>query len=222
MVLFDLSLPTRRRLRVSFTKKRKGLDDKPLIPNLGKVLRSKNPNKPSVFFRHIFENDKIKKILGANLVFLTLASSVIPANNALAENPESTTIEAPLVLSTKNGVQYPVEDVKITTQYRFYHPGIDLDGETGDSVKPIMGGKVEFVGYSKYGYGNSIIVNHGSGTASLYAHLSKIEVQKGDSVKTETKIGEMGASGRAFGDHLHLEVYEDGQVINPLSVLPNQ
>ncbi len=220
MIPFDLGLPARYRLSVCFTKKRKNLDSKPILPNLGRVLRSNNPNKVSVFFRHIFENEKVKKLFGANLALLVIASSFIPSQNTIKESEENTEIQTPLVLRTQNGVQYPVEDIKITTYFRFYHPGIDLDGVTGDVIKPIMGGKVEFVGYSKYGYGNSIVVNHGSGTSSLYAHLSKIYVKEDNLVNTETKLGEMGASGRAFGDHLHLEVHENGRAINPLSILP--
>jgi murein DD-endopeptidase MepM/ murein hydrolase activator NlpD len=222
MILFDLGLPARYRLSVSFTKRRENLDNEPFVPNLGKVLRSKNPNKVSVFFRHIFENEKVKKIFGANLAFLVIASSLIPPQNTFKESEENTEIQTPLVLSTQNGVRYPLGKIKITTPFRFYHPGIDLDGETGDVIKPIMGGKVEFVGYSKYGYGNSVVINHGSGTSSLYAHLSKIDVKEGDVVNNETKLGEVGASGRAFGDHLHLEVHENGRAINPLSILPSK
>lgn len=196
------------------------MDEKPFIPNLDKVLRAKKGNKISVFFRYIFENTKIKKLFGANLAILMLASSLTPSSNTFAENIQAEKVEAPIVLVTQNGVQYPVENVKITTQYRFYHPGIDLDGVTGDPIKPIMSGKVDFVGYSNYGYGNSVIINHGNGTESLYAHLSKIDVKVGDSVNSETKLGEMGASGRSFGDHLHLEVHENDRPINPLIILP--
>ena len=69
-------------------------------------------------------------------------------------------------------------------------------------------------------YGNAILINHGSGFLSLYAHLSKILVKKDDIVTNQTVIGKIGATGRAFGDHLHLEIYENGKTINPLSVLP--
>jgi len=117
-------------------------------------------------------------------------------------------------------IQYPVEPVKITQGFGFFHPGIDLDGLTGDKIRPIKSGVVEAVSYSKYTYGNAIIVNHGDDLTSLYAHLSKIDVSEGDSVTTDTVIGEMGATGHASGDHLHLEIRDSGRAINPFTILP--
>jgi murein DD-endopeptidase MepM/ murein hydrolase activator NlpD len=83
-----------------------------------------------------------------------------------------------------------------------------------------MAGFVEEISYSRLAYGNAVIVNHGNKITSLYAHLSKIEVEKGQEVNIETKLGEMGATGRAWGDHLHLEIRDHGYPINPFSVLP--
>jgi murein DD-endopeptidase MepM/ murein hydrolase activator NlpD len=139
---------------------------------------------------------------------------------AYSEPIEASSIEVPVVLTTEQSTQYPVKEVKITQGYRFYHPGIDLDGATGNPIKPIMGGVVERTEYSRFDYGKSVVISHGGGIESRYAHLSKIDVFVGEEVSKETKLGEMGATGRAFGDHLHLEVYQDGKPINPLSVLP--
>jgi murein DD-endopeptidase MepM/ murein hydrolase activator NlpD len=150
-----------------------------------------------------------------------LASSLVPqtlhAYSPADEEPSF--IESPLIVETKHGVSYPTEAVRITQNYGFFHPGIDFDGITGDPINPITAGKVELIEYSNVGYGNAVYINHGNGTKSLYAHLSKINVSEGDTVTTETIIGEMGATGRSFGDHLHLEVYEDGRRVNPLTIL---
>jgi len=216
----NINLPAKYRLELNLIKKRKDLDNEPLIPSLGKIRRTRTGNKISRFFRHVFEHKNIKKILGTNLAFLILGASILPSTSAGAFEGEINNVNSPLVLTTEKGIQYPLKAIKITQGYRFFHPGIDLDGTTGDVVYPIMIGKVEGVEYSRFGYGKSVTISHGSGTMSLYAHLSKIDVSKGQEVDMNTKIGEMGASGRAFGDHLHLEFHENGKTINPLAILP--
>jgi murein DD-endopeptidase MepM/ murein hydrolase activator NlpD len=201
-------------------RKRGGSDDKPLLPNLGRVRRARRGSKISRFFRHIFEHKKIKRVLGTNLALLIIASSFFPTKDALPTDSEENIVMAPaVVLTTERPIQYPVVDVKISQGYRLFHPGVDFDGVTGDKVSPVMAGQVEAVGYSRLGYGNAVLINHGGGIASLYAHLSKINVSKGQEVTTRTKLGEMGATGRAYGDHLHLEIRDYGKPVNPLSVL---
>jgi len=121
---------------------------------------------------------------------------------------------------TEIGTRFPVEGVKVTQGYKYFHPGIDFDGLTGDPIYPIMNGRVKAISRSRFAYGNAILVEHGSALESLYAHLSKIYVKEGDRVDIKTPIGEMGATGRATGDHLHLEVRDNGRPISPYSVLP--
>ena len=188
---------------------------------MGEIRRVRRGSKFSRFFRHIFEHKKIKKVLGTNLALLVIVSSLFPTKDALPADWEENIVTAPtVVLTTERPVQYPVVPVKVSQGYRVFHPGIDFDGITGEEIRPIMSGEVEAVGYSRLGYGKSVVVNHRNGKTSLYAHLSKINVSKGQEVTTRTKIGELGATGWAVGDHLHLEVHDHGQPINPLSVLP--
>jgi len=222
MVKFSINLPTKYRLHLQIVKKRRNLDDIPLTPSLGKILRIRNGSKISRYFRHIFENSKIKRLLGANLAALLIANSFIPHSSPNAYEFEANTISAPIVLETKSGIQFPVANIKITQGYNFFHPGIDLDGVTGDDIRSISAGYVEKIEYSKFGYGNSILINHGNEIKSLYAHLYKIDVEKGYEVTKETRLGEMGATGRARGDHLHLEIYENGKTINPLLFLTSK
>lgn len=220
MIRLSINLPTKRRLDLKLVKSRKRSDDEPLLPSLGKILRVRKGSKISRFFRHIFEHKKIKKIFGANLAILAFLTTFIPTSaNFDIKTEEASVTEAPIVIKTETGVQYPVEDIKITQGYTFFHPGIDFDGITGDPVYPISSGKVESISYSRFAYGNAVIVNHGNKTYSMYAHLSRITVDKGEQVNNGTKIGEIGATGRSFGDHLHLEVIENGKKINPLAIL---
>lgn len=210
MIRGSFSLPTRHRL-----------DKTLLFPNLGRILRAKKGSKLSRFFRHIFEHKKIRKVLGTNLAILVIATSFAPAKAAVSGNFEENIIaEAPYVFPVEKSVQYPVRTVKISQGYSPFHSGIDFDGVTGDEVKPVMAGRVEAVGHSKLGYGNVVLINHGGRRVSLYAHLSKISVAESQEVSTLTKIGELGATGRSLGDHLHLEVLDHGHPINPLTVLP--
>jgi murein DD-endopeptidase MepM/ murein hydrolase activator NlpD len=189
---------------------------------MGKVLRVRAGSKFSRFFRYIFEHKRIKKILGTNIALIVVLSSFVPARATSDIEPEQIVIsEETTPLITQSGIQYPVEKIKITQGYKFYHPGIDLDGITGDLIQPVMTGVVENISYSRFAYGNAVIVNHGNKITSLYAHLSKIEVEKGQEVTIKTKLGEMGATGQAWGDHLHLEIRDHNYPINPLSVLPH-
>lgn len=217
------NLPHRYRLDIELVKGRENVGLTPIfdlkkhIP--GKLRRG---SKTSRFFRSLFEHNSLKKFFGVNMVLMAFGTSLIPSNIQGVEEiyaEESQVTQLPLVVKTEVGIQYPVEIVKITQGYKFYHPGIDLDGNKGDKIKPIIAGVVSEVGYSRVGYGNNVIINHGNNTFSLYAHLSKINVKKGDVVTKDTIIGEMGATGRASGDHLHLEIYEAGKKLNPLTIL---
>ena len=67
--------------------------------------------------------------------------------------------------------------------------------------------------------GNYIMVDHGSGFSSLYAHLSRIKVKTGQEVDKNTVIGLVGSTGLSTGSHLHLEVYDHGEPFNPLTIL---
>ena len=208
-------------------KRRKSPLLEPMIPT-SKIVNKKYRKGSLVgkFFRHIFEHKNIKKALATNFAILSVATSLIPQGismDAIAKEPTaspSPVIETQVVLSTEKGIQFPTNPVKITQKYSFFHPGIDLDGLTGDPVKPIKNGKVLAIEHSRFAYGESIIIDHGNQLSSRYAHLSKIEVGVGQDVTTDTEIGKMGATGRSFGDHLHLEVYDHDKTINPLTILP--
>ncbi|KKR11294.1 MAG: Peptidase M23 [Candidatus Woesebacteria bacterium GW2011_GWA1_39_21] len=181
----------------------------------------KKGNRVSRVFRLVFENNKTQKVIGINLAALFLSTSLVqfPYDEKVTPD-ESFITKAPFVLETKKSIQYPVGKIVITQGYKVFHPGLDFDGVTGDPVRPIMDGVVEDVSYSKYAYGNAILINHGNKITSLYAHLSKILVKPNQEVTTDVIIGLMGASGHASGDHLHLEIRDNGKPFNPLTVLP--
>ncbi len=100
------------------------------------------------------------------------------------------------------------------------HLGIDLAGNMGDNVYAADGGVVVYAGANSYGYGNMIMIDHGTGFQTLYAHLSAIFVQCGYNVTQGQTIGAVGSTGHSSGAHLHFEVRTASAVISPWDVLP--
>ena len=100
------------------------------------------------------------------------------------------------------------------------HTGIDIGGEDGEPVVAAADGTVTASGFEDGGYGNMVVVDHGDGFASVYAHLSGLEVELGDVVEAGEPIGAVGCSGDCSGDHLHFEIRVDGDPVDPLQYLP--
>lgn len=99
------------------------------------------------------------------------------------------------------------------------HEGLDITKDRGKDIRASANGVVEYAGYRK-GYGKTIIINHGSGFKTLYAHNSKIYVTRGKRVKGGAIIAQMGSSGKSTGIHLHFEIRLNGKPQNPLRYLP--
>ena len=96
-----------------------------------------------------------------------------------------------------------------------YHKGVDLASRTGNKILVKAAGKVTRADFAN-GYGNLVIINHGNGFETKYAHLHKIYVKKGQTVKYNDVIGEVGSTGRSTGPHLHYEVLYRGVSVNPM------
>jgi murein DD-endopeptidase MepM/ murein hydrolase activator NlpD len=97
------------------------------------------------------------------------------------------------------------------------HKGIDLAGSLGDPILAADGGKVGLVGFDRDGYGNFIVVDHGNGMLTLYAHLDSVGVQEGQTVSAGQQIGEQGTTGGSTGVHLHFEVITNATPGDPTS-----
>lgn len=101
----------------------------------------------------------------------------------------------------------------ITGQYKM-HTGVDYAAPTGTPVQATRSGKVAEVGYDE-GYGNYVVVDHGNGVKSRYAHLSEINVKEGQELQAGQKLGEVGSTGLSTGPHLHFEIMINGQHVDP-------
>jgi murein DD-endopeptidase MepM/ murein hydrolase activator NlpD len=96
-----------------------------------------------------------------------------------------------------------------------FHKGVDIRAETGTPVRTTADGIVIHAGWDMSGYGRMVVVDHGSGTQTWYAHLSRINVTVGQDVRRGDVIGAVGSTGRVTAPHLHYEVHIDGVVRNP-------
>lgn len=94
------------------------------------------------------------------------------------------------------------------------HNGIDFAGKPDSPIVATADGVVRHAGWVS-GYGQAVLVDHGFGYSTLYAHTTGLRVKEGDVVKRGDKIATMGSSGRSTGTHLHYEVWKDGQAVNP-------
>ena len=100
------------------------------------------------------------------------------------------------------------------------HTGIDLGMPKGTPIRAALTGTVYLVRYSTTGYGYHVMIDHGGGFVTLYAHCSKLLVAEGQQVQAGDIIAEVGSTGRSTGNHLHFEVRINGEKQNPRSYLP--
>lgn len=108
----------------------------------------------------------------------------------------------------------------ISQSHAWYHKGIDIANKAAPNVLAADSGTVVVAGWpDARGYGNRVLVDHGNGFRTLYAHLSGVFVVPGQTVNRGDAVGRMGSTGRSTGVHLHFEVIRGGSYLNPLNVL---
>ena len=103
------------------------------------------------------------------------------------------------------------------TKVRKMHNGMDFTANTGSPVYATGDGVIARADNSASGFGNHVVIRHGFGYESLYAHLSKYNCRPGQHVKRGDVVGYVGSTGRSEGPHCHYEVHKDGKVVNPLN-----
>ena len=102
-----------------------------------------------------------------------------------------------------------------------YHPGLDISADRGDPVVATANGTVTSAQRAG-AYGNMVVIDHGFGIATRYAHLDSFLVKPGDTVQSGDVIGRAGTTGRSTGTHVHYEVLVSGRHLNPLQFLLNR
>ena len=117
-----------------------------------------------------------------------------------------------------SGFGYRIDPIYKT---RKFHAGMDFSAKTGTPIYATGDGKVFKVSKSKRGYGNHIVIDHGFGYKTLYAHMSKTAVKRNQKVSRGDVIGFVGNTGKSVAPHLHYEVHKDGKKINPVNFYYN-
>lgn len=161
-------------------------------------------------------NDLSSEVLQSNQIIFLPGAKLDQKTLSLAMGDQFITpIKAAYRMSSPFGARLdPI------TGKKSYHKGQDFACPTGTPIYASMGGKVIFAGES-WLYGKHIIIDHGNGYQTLYAHMSKIIASKGTYVNQGTRVGLVGNTGYSTGPHLHFTVYKNGNPINPMSVLKN-
>jgi len=179
------------------------------------------PQKDILDINHLASNDTIQ--IGQKLIIpdgrpIYKAPSQPRRYVATTQSTASTTSST----ASSSNLFWPTTCRRITQYFKGWrHTGIDIACGYGSNIYAAADGTIEKAGWNSGGYGNRIIVNHGNGLKTLYAHLKPqgILVSAGEYVKKGEIIGLMGTTGRSTGTHLHFEVIISGTRINPFNRL---
>jgi uncharacterized protein YraI len=165
--------------------------------------------------------DGSSPMITSNAVSVT-AGAALPSSSATpgpaAQNRDGSTPPA-----GQYKLAWPTASRRISTVFSPSHLGVDIDEfpSGGNAVGASAAGTVTFAGGTACcSYGLYVIVDHGNGLATLYAHFSSISVQKGQAVTAGQKLGLSGCTGKCTGPHIHYEVRVDGKQVDPLRYLP--
>lgn len=156
------------------------------------------------------------------VLMAVISLTVLPPTLASAQtntevNRTQVEIEPTMVIETNESIRLPLDDFSLTQSYSFLHPGLDFAAIKGTPVYAMAEGTVETVKHDLWAFGNHVIIDHGRGRKTLYAHLAKIEVKEGEKVTTESIIGLVGSTGWATGPHLHFQIWQDNKLVSPRS-----
>lgn len=122
-------------------------------------------------------------------------------------------IQGPFIWPTKGVIT--LEFGESDLPYQPFHTGIDIAGKTGDPIAAFMKGTVIYADEISWGYGKHVIIDNGNNISSLYGHLGKIYVTKGEEAKQGQIIGAEGSTGWSTGPHLHFQTNVFGIPVNP-------
>lgn len=176
----------------------------------------------SKLFRQVFEKKNIKAAFGGFISITTLASGmfVLPGDQSAIASANIQPFDGSVVIETQKSLSNVLpENTGVSQRFHIGHPGMDITAALGSKIYPLKAGKVVLLSYSRWDYGRSIIVDHGNGLKTRYAHMGKVYVQEGEDLTIENVIGEVGLTGRTTGPHLHIEVYKNDRPVNPAAYL---
>ncbi|MDX9750158.1 MAG: M23 family metallopeptidase [Flavobacteriales bacterium] len=150
--------------------------------------------------------------------FDEVASLVLLKQEMLASIPSIQPIANEDLTATAGGYGMRIHPIHKIAKF---HAGMDFTSKTGTPVHTTGDGRVTFADYATNGYGMHVVVDHGFGYETLYAHLSEIKVKRGQKVKRGDVLGLVGNTGLSAGPHLHYEVHKNGQHVDPVNFFFN-
>jgi len=139
-------------------------------------------------------------------------------NSAPAPAPARSSAPAAPIVAT-GSLRTPLYGYIVTTQFWAYHPGVDLATAFGTPIYAADAGRVIWSGWDNTGYGYMILIDHGNGMRTRYAHMSWLIANYGDYVAKGEQIGKVGSTGHSSGPHLHFEVIVNGIARNPFNYI---
>lgn len=159
----------------------------------------------------------IQMAILSTLTFVAIPTHAFNYNKATGEYLDASNTQ---VLTTTSTYLYPVlSPLNVSQEYGIFHRGIDIRAPMGSPVVAIDNGTVVEVREQSFGYGKHIRIAHNGTMSSLYAHLSKIEVKVGERVMAGQEIGKIGITGWSTGPHLHFEMMNGLETINPAEMV---
>jgi len=176
----------------------------------------------SKLFRPMFEKRSLKAALGGVISITTLASGmfVLPGDQTILASANIQPFDEKIVIETKRSLVTVIsENTGVSQEFHLGHPGLDITATLGSKIHPLKDGVVVLMSITRWDYGRSVVVDHGNGMQTRYAHMGKIFVEEGDKVTTDMVVGEVGLTGKTTGPHLHIEVLKNGRAVNPRSYL---
>jgi len=184
-----------------------------LVREVGKTLEKGFGGEEAAAINGILEEELVDRLV-ADGMFRDTPVGSSAGSYARARDPGSSSLPVKGRVSSDFGIR--ADPFNGSTRR---HSGVDLSAPTGAPVQAARSGRVRFAG-ERGGYGNLVIIDHGGGIETWYAHLSDIQVQAGSRISARQQLGEVGQTGRATGPHLHLEVRKNGSPIDPSSFFP--
>lgn len=170
-------------------------------------------------------------VLAASVLLSLGAMPPAPAPPVLAGNglPAQHALLLPVryaVMSQGYGcTSFEFEPVASNCPGGHFHAGVDLAAPMGADVLATAGGTVAFAAWTPDGYGLRLVIDHGHGLTTLYAHLEETLVAPGDAVSAGQRVGLVGSTGNSTGPHLHFEVRSNGRPTDPeplLAAIPSR
>ena len=183
-----------------------------------KIIESSKKEREAVLASAVNERDTAEQSYQELLETSRKIEQMIRRNQGSKDGP-----------SGSGALMWPTDATEITSPYGWrthpifgtsrYHSGIDIGADYGDSVRAADSGVVIYADWMG-GYGKAVIVEHGNGISTLYAHNSELLVGEGQRVRKGEVISRVGSTGYSTGPHLHFEVRQNGSPVSPMDYLP--